>query len=269
MADLSDVENAIVTNVVSALYPNGITQASVVGVICRVYRGWPTPTALNSDLAAGAVNVTIFPATKPDEVPDPYFDAVYASTSPTSLAAAVTGSSVVFSGLVVANQTVGLLVDGVPYLYSTNATDSTESIAAKLSALIQGRRLVVLSDSTIAVPGVASLHSRVVMNASVSQSLRRQRREVLICCWCPSAVLRDSVCKSVDFALAVSSFIGLADNTKAHVRYVATQVYDQSQNALLYRRDVCYKFEYTVINSTSAPVMLFGDLINNGGSSFV
>jgi hypothetical protein len=269
MADLSDVENAIVTNVIGALYPNGVSQASVVEAICRVYRGWPTPTALNSDLAAGAVNVTVFPATKPDEVPDPYFDMVYASTSAIGLAAVVTGSSVTFSGLTVANQTVGLLIDGVPYIYNSNAGDSTENIAANLAALIQGSRLAVLSASTITIPGVASLTVRIVTKASVSWSVRRQRREVLICCWCPSALLRDSVCTAVDFALAVSSFISLTDGTKAHAHYVSTQVYDQSQNALLYRRDVCYKFEYTLINKTNAPVMLFGDLINNGDTSFV
>jgi|HubBroStandDraft_1064217.scaffolds.fasta_scaffold33760_5 hypothetical protein len=269
MADLSDVENAIVANVTSALYPNGVTQASAVGAICRVYRGWPTPTALNSDLAAGAVNVTIFPAAKPDEVPDPYFDTVYAANSTSSLAAIVIGSSVTFSGLIVANQIVGLLVDGVPYIYSVNSNDSTENIAANLAALIQGSRLAILSGSTFTVPGVLSLTARIVTKASVSWSLRRQRREVLICCWCPSAVLRDSVCTAIDFVLAVSSFISLADGTKAHGRYISTQVYDQSLNALLYRRDICYKFEYTLINGTSAPVMLFGDLINNGGTTFV
>jgi hypothetical protein len=69
--------------------------------------------------------------------------------------------------------------------------------------------------------------------------------------------------------MACSPFIGLADETKAHVRYISTQVYDQSQNALLYRRDLSYRFEYTTVDSTTVPVMLFGDLLNNGSGSFV
>src|SRR5258708_6347692 len=103
MADLSDVENAIVSKISDALYPLGISQPSTVGVTCRVYRGWPTSAALNSDLTAGVVNVTVLPATKPDEVLDPYFDQLEAKTSPTGMAAVVVGQGVTFSGSIVGN----------------------------------------------------------------------------------------------------------------------------------------------------------------------
>ena len=269
MADLSDVENAIVTQVVGALYPNGISQSSVTGATCRVYRGWPSPAALNSDLGAGTVNVTVYPATVPDEVPDRYFDTVYATIPAIALNATVTGQRVTISGLVGSNQIVGLLIDGVPLSYSVIDNDTAESIAANIAATISSDRIAILSGSTITIPGAISLVARVVANASISQALRRQRREVQICCWCPSPALRDQVCRSVDLVLASSSFIDLSDSTKAHVSYVSTQVYDQSQNALLYRRDLCYRFEYTIINSSTAPVMLFGDLLRNGSGSFV
>jgi hypothetical protein len=69
--------------------------------------------------------------------------------------------------------------------------------------------------------------------------------------------------------MANAAFLDLVDGTKARVRYVSTQVYDQSQNALLYRRDLCFMCEYTVIESTEAPIMLFGDLVTNGRNSLV
>jgi hypothetical protein len=269
MADLADVENAIVAQVVGALYPNGISQSSVTGATCRVYRGWPSPAALNSDLSAGTVNVTVFPTTVPDEVPDRYFDAVYANISAIALEANVTGQSVTISGLVGSNQIVGLLIDGVPISYNTDINDTTEGIAANIAAAISGNRIAILSGSTITIPDSVSLVARIVTNATISQAMRRQRREIQICCWCPSPLLRDQVSKSVDLVLAASSFIDLADHTKAHVHYISTQVYDLSQNSLLYRRDLCYRFEYTIIDSTIAPVMLFGDLLRNRSSSFV
>jgi hypothetical protein len=269
VADLSDVENAIVAEVVSALYPNGISQPSTIGATCRVYRGWPAPASLNSDLAAGTVNVTIFPAATPDEVPDRYFDYVYATIPATSLEAIVAGQSVTIAGVVGNNQIVGLLIDGIPFSYSVNATDTVGSIAANLASVVNASRIASLSGSIITIPGAVSLVSRVVTNATISQALRRQRREVQINCWCPSPTLRDSVCESVDFALASSPFIELSDNTKAHVRYISTQVYDQSQNALLYRRDLCYRFEYSIINSAAVPVMLFGDLLRNNSGTYV
>jgi hypothetical protein len=269
MADLSDVENAIVSGLLAALYPNGISQVSTLGVACRVYRGWPSPAALNTDLAAGTVNVTIFASTIPDEVPDPYFDKLYALTHPASLIATVTEQSVTISGVVAPNQIVGLLVDGAPFSYAVNAGDTTESIAANFTALISAGRISGVSGSTITIPGAKTLIARVVTNTTVLQSLRRQRREIQASCWCPSPLIRDSISAIVDRALAISPFIDLADGTKAHARYVSTQVYDQSQNALLYRRDLRYRFEYTTISNLTAPVMLFGDLVNNGSGVLV
>lgn len=269
MADLSDVENAIVSEVTEALYPNGTSQVSVPGTTCRIYRGWPSPTALNSDLSAGIVNVTVFPATASDEVPDPYFDKPYASIPSTSLTATVIGQSVTFSGSVISNQVVGILVDGSPFSYSINESDTIASIAANLAVLIGAYYITTLSDSTLTMIGARTLVARVATNATVSRGLRRQRREIRVSCWCPSPALRDSVCKIVDVALTASSFVALPDETTAHVHYVSTQIYDQSQSAILYRRDLVYKCEYTMIIRTAVPVMLFGDIFSDGSNSYV
>jgi hypothetical protein len=269
MADLSDVENAIVAKVIGALYPNGVSEASSVGADCRVYRGWPSPAALNSDLAAGTVNVTIFPSNAPDEVPDTYLDPLYTAIAPTGLLATATGQSVVISGVPAKNEVVGLLADGVPFSYGVSTGDTLESIAANLASLISVDRIAIASNTTLTIPSAISLVARVVTNATATQALRRQRNEIQIICWCPSPSLRDSVGAIVDLAMVCSPFISLSDETKSHVRYISTQVYDQSQNALLYRRDLRYRFEYTTVDGTTVPVMLFGDLLKNGIGSFV
>ena len=61
MADQSDVEIALVNVVAAALYPDGTDKFSVPGPDCRIYRGWPNSAALDADLAAGKINVTVFP----------------------------------------------------------------------------------------------------------------------------------------------------------------------------------------------------------------
>ena len=60
MADISDVENALVAAISAALYPNGAGGASAAGLPCRIYRGWPNGRALDDDLAGGVASVTIF-----------------------------------------------------------------------------------------------------------------------------------------------------------------------------------------------------------------
>ena len=60
MADESDVETALVALSSAALYPNGANSPSVPGPDCRIYRGWPNSAALDADLTAGRINVTVF-----------------------------------------------------------------------------------------------------------------------------------------------------------------------------------------------------------------
>ena len=268
MADLSDVENAIVSRITDILYPGGIMEASAVGVTCRIYRGWPAPAALNADLATGVVNVTVFPSATAEEVPDPYFDISYSHVVSAGLTGMVAGDSVTMGGVCGGNQIVGILVDGVPYIQKVMATDTADGVAANLAALIRRDRDVSLSHATFAVPGARSLEARVVTRGLVSRGARRQRHDIVISCWCSGALSRDLVGKMVDAGMMSRSFISLVDETKARLRYVSTHVYDQSQGANLYRRDVCYKCEYTTIHSEAAPVMVFGDIFNNRARSF-
>ena len=267
MADLSDVENAMADEIIAALYPNGTGMDSIAGVTCRVYRGWPSPAALNADLAAGIVNVTVFPAPAAEELPDPYLDASYAAIPASHLMLAVNGQSIALTGQAVPGEIVGILVDGVPYTHQVMEKDTPDSITANLSVLIRQDRPVSLSHAVLTVPGARTLLARVVANASVSRGLRRQRRDLQVSCWCPTPLLRDTVSKELDTRLSRQTFIGLADETKAHVRYISTQIHDQSQSALLYRRDLCYKCEYTTIARETLPVMLFGELSRNGKRS--
>ena len=269
MADLSDVENALVSGITDVLYPNGITGVSVVGVTCRIYRGWPSPAALNADLAAGVVNVTVFPSTKVEELPDPYFDMPHSHVVSGGLTSTVAGHSVTMSGEARQNQVIGVLVDGMPYIQEILATDTADIVAASLAALIRCDRGVSLSYATVAIPGARSLQARVVTKGTVSHGLRRQRREMVISCWCPGPLMRDEVGKAVDAGLAGQAFISLVDDTKAYLHYMSTHVHDQSQSSLLYRRDICYKCEYTTISRAMTSVMLFGDIMQNGGRAFV
>jgi hypothetical protein len=62
-------------------------------------------------------------------------------------------------------------------------------------------------------------------------------------------------------------FLTLDDSTSARVLYRDTSVYDQSENASLYRRDLLYNVEYATIVTQANPSMLFGD-INLGGQQF-
>ena len=130
MADISDVENTLVTLVAGLLglgtsYAAGsIVSSTAVGASCKVYRGWPERGALDADLANGVTNVSIFPPpAMVRRLPGHLFQWKQSPTVATpTLTVSVSGNVVTFGGTGGANQVAGVCIvtgqnTGVPYAY--------------------------------------------------------------------------------------------------------------------------------------------------------
>lgn len=61
MADIVQVGDSLVELIATAIYPNGTSNPSTIGEPVKVYQGWPNPNALEADLLAGIMNVSVFP----------------------------------------------------------------------------------------------------------------------------------------------------------------------------------------------------------------
>jgi hypothetical protein len=267
MADQSDVEAALVNVVSATLYPNGTGEASVPGPDCRIYRGWPNSAALDTDLSAGKINVTVFPGGDPGRTTTRYAEQWMGTPVRPTLTATVDGTSVKFGGTADVGQIAGILVEGASYAYRVRTGDTPQSVAANLAALARGNSIVQLSYSTLTIVGVAGdILARVVADAPVQNEVRRQEQGFRINCWCPTPVTRDAAAAAIDQALSEQRFITLPDGTSGRLTYVGTTVFDQSQNARLYRRDLNYNVEYATIVSSTLPAMLFGNLVLNSAS---
>ncbi len=266
MADQSDVENALVASVATALYPDGTDAASVPGPDCRIYRGWPNSAALDADLTAGKINVTVFPAKGSGRNTTRYAEDWVGTPSPPLLKVRMSGNSVTFDGSADVGQIAGILVDGHSYAYRTQPGDTPELVAANLAALARDRAVVRLSGNTLTIAGAGRLLARVVADAPAQREIRRQAQEFRITCWCPTPATRDTTATVIDHALADKRFIDLADRTQGRLIYIGTTVFDQSQDARLYRRDLLYSVEYATTLAASQPAMLFGDLLLNAAT---
>jgi len=260
MADQSDVETALVALASAALYPNGTSASSVPGVDCRIYRGWPNAAALDSDLRVGNVNVTVFPGQGTGRVTTRYQQEWMATLASPTLTAAVSGLTVSFGGTADAGQLAGILVNERAYPYRTQPGDTPASVAANLAAQARVDEIVQLSGTALTIPGASRLLARVVADAAAQKEVRRQTQTFRITCWCPTPGLRDTAAVAIDQALAEMSFIDLSDGTQGHLIYAGTTVFDQSQDALLYRRDLLYSIEYATVLSVTQSTMLFGEL---------
>lgn len=266
MADQSDVESALVTAATAALYPDGTGGASVPGPDCRIYRGWPNSTALNADLADGKINVTVFPGGNTARTTTRYSETWMGAPAQPRLTVSVNDASVTFGGMADVGQVAGILVDGVRYAYRIRSGDTPELVAATLASMIRGRSIVQLSDSTLTIAGARDLVARVVADAPVQQEVRRQEQDFRITCWCPTPAIRDVTAATIDRAISGIRFLPLADGATARLTYAGTMVFDQSQNARLYRRDINYLVEYPTIISSNNPAMLFGNVVLNSTS---
>ena len=267
MADISDVEQAVTDAVTSILYPQGPGHASIVGLLCRVYRGWPNSATLNADLIAGAVNVTVVTDNDTGQTTTRYLLDWRTTRSLPGVSASASGQSIYISGNPAAGDIIGALIDGTPYAYRIQTGDSPVSVAANLDRLIQAGRITSLSGSTIIVPGAGSVKVRVGCDQSTSCESRRQEKDLRVVCWCPSPQGRDSVAASIDAAMNQISFLPLPDGTTARTNYKKTSSYDHAQNALLYRRDLVYCVEYPTLATVLQPSMLFGALDLNSNTT--
>lgn len=268
MADQSDVEDALAQLISASLYPDGLRAASVLGTDCRIYRGWPTSAALDADLAAGRVNITVFPGGGGSRTTTRYAEQWQGPPPDVTLEAVLSGTSVTFTGTAATGQVAGILVDGSSYAYRVQPGDSPELVCANLAALARGNAIVRLTGSTLSIPGAAHVAGRVVADANVQCEVRRQQQEFRVSCWCPTPTVRDLAATTIDQSLSTRRFLPFADDTVGRMTYAGTAMFDQSQNARLYRRDLTYSVEYPTVVSATQPSMLFGDLVLNGAARY-
>ena len=256
MADISDVENALVAAIAAAVYPTGTGNPSAIGAPCRIYRGWPNASALDADLAAGTVNVTVYMQAgltrNTTRFPIAWQDTGY--TTPT-ITVSTAGTVVTFAGVAGTGNVCGVRASGAAYSYVAAATDGPTAVAAALRSLVPGSSG---SGATINVAGGTGVFGRVVGTGTSLCETRRQVQAFLISMWCPTPALRDTAGSIVDGALAPIEFLTLADGTGGRLLYPRTFHNDAPTKDALWRRDLVYTVEYATTQTMTAPEMLWG-----------
>jgi hypothetical protein len=208
----------------------------------------------------------VFPQGEPGRNTTRYFQQRAASQVLPTITVLQSGTSVTIGGTAGYEQLAGVLINSSTYVYSVLASDTPEIVAANLAAAVRADWIVNLSGATLTIPGASNVLARVVSGASIMQEVRRQEQRFRITCWCPSPPTRDSSASAIDAMFASLRFIDLSDGTQGRLQYNGTLVFDQSQDALLYRRDLLYDVEYPTVITAQYPAMLFGNLLVNAGA---
>jgi hypothetical protein len=265
MADLSDVETALVSAILGASVISVPDACPVLGgSAIRVFRGHPPTNALTQDRALGIVEISVFPV--PDTTRNTTRWGVQTVTTAidAGLSASASGQVANFAGVAVAGELAGLLVNDQPFVYQAQAGDSAALVAAALADLVRATQICWLQQSTLTIPGAVTLVARTAGVASILQEWARQSQDFRISVWAPSPASRDAVCGALGAVLAQMAFLTLADGSSGRLAYRRTASFDDDQVASVYRRDLVFEVEYGTTIVLQSPTMLFGDLDYNG-----
>lgn len=271
MADISDVENALVSLIAATLYPNGRGPFSAAGVGVAIYAGWPNSATLDEDLAnlnggvGGKLHVTVFASGAERNTTRYERRWKTATTNPATLTLSVSNSTVSISGTVSTPQNVMLMVKGLPYVYGVKSTDTLTSIATGLASLIPGASS---SGPTITLP-TSPTQARVGASGTSIREVARQEQVIQITVWADTPANRDLISKAIKPVLDDTPFIALADLTSGRLTYKSSPKTDSLQKVGMYRRDFMYSVEYATTQSQQTTQVVAGtvDLVDQTSNS--
>jgi hypothetical protein len=245
------------------LYPAGIPTGTnppspVAGCPVRVYQGWPEREAIDADMAAGIVDVTVY--SMPGSVNTTRYPVVDVpiSVSPPTLVWTVEGTTATLSGTVSTPQNVGLLIDRQAYLYAVQSADTLASIASALAALIGAVQPASAVGPAVTIPDGQSVIGRAGGIGTTLRETGRQRVTVQITISAPSDALRDAVGGIIEPILRSLRRLALDDHSIAMIWFGQVADSDETAKSGIYRRILSLDAEYaSTITSTAAQVISF------------
>lgn len=265
MANLSAVEAAIAQAATGFAYPNGMANQSVIGTDVRIYRGWPSPKQLNSDLAAGVCTVSIYsmPGGSRDTSRYPRDWHSMPVAAPT-LTVASSGNVVTFGGTPGAAQLASLSAANIGYSYAVQASDTLATIASALAAAVNadGRLVATAAGPAVTITTTGGNGKTAIGFANFTgtawRETRRQEQRMMVSIWCPTPDQRDALGGAIDNGFSDVDFIDAGDPTTTRIRYFGTSETESGTNASLYQRDINFLVEYPTIQTQVSAPMVFG-----------
>lgn len=272
MADISDIENVLVSKIAGSLFSGGYSPGTMATALTggqvKLYRGWPVSAELEADIAASKSHVSVFPEAAMTRNTTRYQDQwVQPSTVTPTLTVTVSGNVATFAGTPAAGQMVGVLTGRAAStsaaVYAVQAGDTLAGIATALAGQITGASSSGAAFTCTSVPTV-----RITMTQAATLITRQQEQGFRISIWCPSPAARDLLAGYVDASLALTHSFTLSTGEFVRLIYRATMTDDKPSQARLWVRHLRYTAEYPTTSTQTQQPMLIGvanETLNGGG----
>lgn len=257
MADLSDVSNALVDFITTAIYPT-VGSNPTTGFPTKIFAGWPIAGTLEADLLAGTTSISVYPEPNMERVTTRNPREWHNQTAGTvTLTAIVSGLTITIGGTVTTGNYVTATVGKGAYSYAALQADTTATIASALAALINVDTPASASGSVITLASVMGgrIAATVAAPGTTIREVRRQQHGYQITIWAPTNDARVAAVQIIDPLLAAVDFLSLPDFSETWLTYRGQNDVDSKELQNLYRRDLFWWAEYgTTQVQTSYPI---------------
>lgn len=249
MATIREVENAIKEVVVNTVYPNGTASPSITGSLVKIRVGWPLSVKLDEDVLAGNSQIRIFPVGMGDKNVTRFQRIEHTvELFSATLFVSVVNNTITITGAVSMPQAILVNLNGQLYGYSVVDTDTLDTIASALAALIPGASALA---NVITVTGqLLKLTASVVVNGITATEIKRQIKIFYVSIYAPTPDNRDTLGDAVDVTLGNIERLNFDDGSQAIITYKAANEVDDFEKNIIYQRDLIYTVEY--------PTMVYG-----------
>lgn len=248
MADLSDVINALASLTSDALYPNGASQPSVAGLTVTVSPGWPIAAQIEKIIKSGNAMASVYQMPGMGKNTNRFLgdDDAQSTIPEPKLSLNIYHNRVTVGGTINPGEAATLKVNYLPYSYAVQESDTINTIAAALAALIPDASV---SGYIITLNGAFDIQAAISVPAVVRQEIGRQSQVFMVIAWAPTPDARDVMSKAIELSFKHQPRITMPDNTWARLLYRGTTEMDTLQKQRIYRRNLLYEVEYALIET--------------------
>lgn len=259
MADVSDVETALVSLIASAVYPLGGSLPSAVivngtPIDCRIYGGWPIPAVIDADMQHGTppgsspvINISVFPMTGLEKNTTRFPRDWQASTPvPCSMTATVSGVTVTIGGTVTVGHYVTLHAGNCAVSYAAQSGDTLASVAAALRFGLAASMTCSVAGTVLTLPLVMGgrIIARTAAPGTSIREVDRTNQRFQITIWAPNNAARVAAAKVIRPLLGSTDCLPLPDGYAAELRYESSADIDRLGKQSISCRDLFWWAEY-------------------------
>lgn len=162
-----------------------------------------------------------------------------------TLTLAVAGKTVTVGGMITANESAMVIVNGTGYAHKVLSNDTVNTIASALAALIPGASAV---NNVVTIPSAYRLIARVSTQGTARRILHSQESIVRARVIAPTNSMREWAANTLQIALGENDYwLTMPDSVNAFIKPKGIQENNQYELSQSFVRDYLYLVEYHTV----------------------